>query len=253
MEKDDAQLIRRILSGDDTAFTALVEKYYRNVHALAWRKIGDFHHAEEITQDTFLQVYKKLSTLQNPAQFAGWLYVIVDRLCISWLRKQKPAPQSLEDTGTDIMGQLSYARYISEQHETEAVEHHYEMVKNLLEKLPEHERTVVKLHYLDEMAAKEIGELLNVPVKTVHSRLHRARKRLQAEGFPMTEENRQVLRQAAEELNLTIEKEIRAELQTQLGKSIPNTDILEQALEKMMSDIKEKILAQFRAQFGKDF
>ena len=253
MEKDDAQLIRRILSGDDTAFTALVEKYYRNVHALAWRKIGDFHHAEEITQDTFLQVYKKLSTLQNPDQFAGWLYVIVDRLCIGWLRKQKPAAQSLEDTGADIMGQLSYARYISEQHETEAVERHNEIVKNLLEKLPEHEHTVVKLHYLDEMTAKEIGEHLNVPVKTVHSRLHRARKRLQAEGFPMTEENRQVLRQAAEELNLTIEKEIRAELQTQLGKSIPNTDILEQALEKMMSDVKEKILAQFRAQFGKDF
>ncbi len=129
--------------------------------------------------------------------------------------------------------------------------------ENLLEKLPEHERTVVKLHYLDEMTAKEIGEHLNVPVKTVHSRLHRARKRLQAEGFPMTEEDREVLKQAAEELSLTIEKEIQAELQAQLGKSIPNTqmnrDILKQASEKMMDDIKEKILAQFRAQFGKDF
>ncbi len=257
MEKDDAQLIHRILAGDDTAFTTLVEKYYRNVHALAWRKIGDFHHAEEITQDTFLQVYKKLSTLKNRDQFAGWLYVIVDRLCIGWLRKQKPAAQSLEDTEADLVGKLSYTRYISEQHETEAVERHYEIVKNLLEKLPEHERTVVKLHYLDEMTAKEIGEHLNVPVKTVHSRLHRARKRLQAEGFPMTQEDREVLKQAAEELSLTIEKEIQAELQAQLGKSIPNTqmnrDILKQAAEKMMDDIKEKILAQFRAQFGKDF
>ena len=257
MEKDDAHLIHRILAGDDTAFTTLVEKYYRNVHALAWRKIGDFHHAEEITQDTFLQVYKKLSTLKNRDQFAGWLYVIVDRLCIGWLRKQKPAAQSLEDTEADLVGKLSYTRYISEQHETEAVERHYEIVKNLLEKLPEHERTVVKLHYLDEMTAKEIGEHLNVPVKTVHSRLHRARKRLQTEGFPMTEEDREVLKQAAEELSLTIEKEIQAELQAQLGKSIPNTqmnrDILKQASEKMMDDIKEKILAQFRAQFGKDF
>ena len=257
MEKDDAQLIRRILAGDDTAFTTLVEKYYRNVHALAWRKIGDFHHAEEITQDTFLQVYKKLSTLKNPDQFAGWLYVIVDRLCIGWLRKQKPATQSLEDTQVDIMGELSYTRYVSEQHETEVVERHHEIVKNLLEKLPEHERTVVKLHYLDEMTAKEIGQLLNVPVKTVHSRLHRARKRLQTEGLPMTQEDRQVLKQAAEELSITIEKEIQAELQAQLGKSIPNTqmnrDILKQAAEKMMDDIKEKILAQFRAEFGKEF
>ena len=96
MEKDDAPLVRRILSGDNTAFTTLVEKYYRSVHALAWRKINDFHHAEEITQDTFLQAYKKLSTLRNPDQFAGWLYVIADRLCIGWLRKQKPVMQSLE-------------------------------------------------------------------------------------------------------------------------------------------------------------
>ena len=260
MEKDDAQLIRRILSGDNTAFTTLVEKYYRSVHALAWRKINDFHHAEEITQDTFLQAYKKLSTLRNPDQFAGWLYVIADRLCIGWLRKQKPAMQSLEGTRTDIVEKLSYKNYISEQRETEASEHHYEIIKNLLEKLPEHERTVMVLHYLDEMTTKEISEFLSVPVKTVHSRLHRARKRLQGEAFPMTQEGEQELKQVqqvVEELSLTIEKEIHAELQGQLGKSIPDTqvgrDILKQAEEKLMEDIKAKILAELQAQFGEGF
>ena len=266
MEKDDVQLIRRILSGDDTAFSTLVEKYYRSVHALAWRKIGDFHHAEEIAQDTFLQAYKKLSTLRNPSQFASWLYVIADRLCIGWLRKQKPAMPSLEGTQTNIVERLSYTRHISEQRETEAIEHHDEMVKNLLEKLPEQERTVVTLYYLNEMTTKEIGAFLSVPVKTVHSRLHRARKRLQGEVFPMTQEGRQEINQSVEELSLkefvpkmlsTIEKKIHAELQAQLGKSIPDTqmgrDILKQALEKMMGDIKEKILAQLQAQFGKGF
>ena len=257
MEKDDVQLIRRILSGDDTAFTTLVEKYYRSVHALAWRKIGDFHHAEEITQDTFLQAYKKLSTLRNPDQFAGWLYVIADRLCIGWLRKQKPAMPSLEDRQTNIVERLSYTRYISEQRETEAIEHHDEIIKNLLEKLPEQERTVVTLYYLNEMTTKEIGEFLSVPVKTVHSRLHRARKRLQGEAFPMTQEGEQEVKQVVEELSLTIEKEIHAELQGQLGKSIPDTqigrDILKQVSEKMMADIKEKILAELQAQFGKGF
>ena len=71
MQRDDAQLIRSILAGNDEAFSTLVHKYKKGVHALAWRKIGDFHHAEEITQDTFLQAYKKLSTLNNPNQFAG--------------------------------------------------------------------------------------------------------------------------------------------------------------------------------------
>ena len=52
--EDDVQLIHEILSGDEAAFSRLIQKYQRSVHALAWRKIGDFHYAEEITQDTFL-------------------------------------------------------------------------------------------------------------------------------------------------------------------------------------------------------
>ena len=89
--KEDVQLIHDILSGNDDAFSTLVQKYQKSVHALAWRKISDFHHAEEITQDTFLQAYKKLSTLKNPRHFAGWLYVIANRLCINWLQRHKSA------------------------------------------------------------------------------------------------------------------------------------------------------------------
>ena len=179
MQRDDAQLIRSILSGNDEAFSTLVHKYKKGVHALAWRKIGDFHHAEEITQDTFLQVYKKLPTLKNPNQFAGWLYVIANRLCLNWMRKKKPAMQSLEGTSAADTDRFSYTHHVSEQRETEAAEHRSEIVKKLLAILPESERTVMTLYYLGEMPAKEIGKFLGVSVKTVHSRLHRARKRLQ--------------------------------------------------------------------------
>ena len=178
--EDDTQLIHEILSGDDTAFSRLIQKYQKSVHALAWRKIGDFHYAEEITQDTFLQVYKKLSTLENPSQFAGWLYVIANRHCIAWMRKQKPAIQSLEEIPVKETEKLDYERYISEQRETEAIEHRYEIVEKLLEKLPESERTVVTLYYLGEMTPKEIGNFLGVSVNTIASRLRRARERLQA-------------------------------------------------------------------------
>ena len=179
MERDDIQLIRSTLSGNDVAFSTLVQKYQKRVHALAWRKIGDFHHAEEITQDTFLQAYKKLSTLKNPNQFAGWLYVIANRLCLNWMRKKKPAMQSLEGTSAAEAERSSYTHYVSEHRETEASEHRSEIVRKLLARLPESERTVMTLYYLGEMPAKEIGKFLGVSVKTVHSRLHRARKRLQ--------------------------------------------------------------------------
>ena len=178
MVKDDVQLIRRILSGDDEAFGILIQKYRKGVHALAWRKIGDFHYAEEITQDVFLQAYKNLARLKNPNQFAGWLYVIVNRLCINWLQRHKPKAQSLEATSIKEIEEFSYTCYVSEQRETEALERRYAIVKKLLDKLPESERTVVTLYYLGEMTTKEIAKFLGVSVNTIKSRLRRARKRL---------------------------------------------------------------------------
>ena len=112
MLENDVQLIHRFLSGDDEAFSALVQRHQKSVHALAWRKVGDFHFAEEITQDVFLQVYKKLSTLKNPNQFVGWLYVIVNRLCINWLQRHRPPTQSLDNMPAEQIEEVSYTRYV---------------------------------------------------------------------------------------------------------------------------------------------
>lgn len=179
MLQDDVQLIRRTLSGDESAFGILVQKYQKSVHALIWRKIGDFHHAEEITQDTFLQAYKKLGTLKDPNHFSGWLYVIANRFSINWLRRYKPKMQSIEDIPIQEIEGSSYQHYMFNQRETEAAEELSETVKNLLKKLPESERTVVTLYYLGEMTAKEIGNFLGVSVNTIKSRLRRGRERLQ--------------------------------------------------------------------------
>lgn len=179
MIKNDVQLIHKTLSGDEAAFNTLVQKYQKGVHAFVWRKIGDFHFAEEITQDAFLQAYKKLETLRNPKQFSTWLYVIANRLCINWIRRKKTTMQSLESTGVDVVEKFSYAHYISEQRETEASEYRYEIVQNLLRRLPENERRVVTLYYFGEMRMREISEFLDVSVNTIKSQLRRARKRLQ--------------------------------------------------------------------------
>ena len=181
MVENDVQLIHRILSGDDEAFSVLVQKHQKSVHALVWRKIGDFHIAEEITQDTFLRVYKSLATLKDPNLFAGWLYVIANRLCINWREKNRAVMQSLENTPMEEIEASSYTHYLSAQREVEAADHRCEIVQRLLQKLPESERTVVTLYYLGEMTAKEIGKFLGVSVNTVKSRLRRARERLQAD------------------------------------------------------------------------
>ncbi len=178
MKNEDAELVNQFLAGDEEAFAALVKKHQKNIHALTWRKVGDFHIAEELTQDTFLKAYQKLGTLENPKQFAGWLYVIADRLCIAWHRKQKPPMESLETMSGDEVEASSYRHYEDEQREEASAEYRQGRVRSLLEKLPESERTVVTLHYLGEMTAKEISKFLGVSVNTIKSRLQRARNRL---------------------------------------------------------------------------
>ena len=187
MKNDDVQLIQRVLEGDDTAFSALVRKYQRSVHALAWRKIGDFHIAEDITQDTFLKAYQKLSTLKEPQSFASWLYVITTNHCKAWLRKNRSWAQSLEDTSSAQVEKATYSGYIIEENERVTEETQREVVKKLLAKLQESDRTVITLHYLGGMTYEEISNFLGVSEATIRNRLYRARRRLKKEE-PMIRE-----------------------------------------------------------------
>ena len=187
MNSSDRELIQRILSGDQEAFNTLVHRYQKRVHALAWRKTEDFHVAEEITQDTFLKAYRKLGTLKNPNLFAGWLYVIANRLCNTWFQKRGPKMQSLEAMPIAKVEELLYAKYMEEQREEKISEERINLVKRLLQKLPESERIVMTLHYLAGSSCQEISEFLGVSLNTVKSRLHRARKRLQKEDHMVRE------------------------------------------------------------------
>ena len=180
MRNNTAELIQRILEGDDAAFACLVSKYQKRVHALAWRKIGDFHIAEDITQETFLQVYRKLAKLKDPSQFPGWLYVIANRRCLAWLRKKRVQTQSLEEIDTAMTERSSYSRHVAAAQAESAAETKRELVKNLLAKLKESDRTILTLYYFGEMTYAEISEFLGVSVNTVATRIHRARERLKA-------------------------------------------------------------------------
>ena len=182
MKNDDAKWVERILAGDESAFTALVKKYEKQIHAFVWRRVKDYHVAEEITQDTFLKAYQKLGTLRDPNRFSGWLYMIATRRFLTWFDEKTIPMQSLDAMREGEIEALLYARYMMEQTEKLATDKQREVVGYLLEKLPARERTVVVLHYLSEMSCEEIGDFLEMSPNTVKSRLHRARKRLKKEA-----------------------------------------------------------------------
>lgn len=180
MQYSDGKLVQLTLEGDHDAFAALVEKYQSQIHAFAWRKIGDFHVAEDITQEVFLTVYQKLRTLTHPDRFVNWIYAIVNNLCVTWFRKQAAQPQleSMTLIAPEEFAALCYSDYLAQQHENVERESHHALIENLLGKLRESDRTVITLYYLAELSYEEISKLLGVPLNTIKSRLSRARQRL---------------------------------------------------------------------------
>ncbi len=178
MKNDDVALIQRILAGDENAFESLIRKYQKQVHMHALGKVGDFHIAEDITQETFLQVYQNLETLYDPIQFSKWLYAIVNNLCIAWHRKDRLQTQPLEETHISEIETEAYSRHVATEQAKTSAEAQRDLVKKLLAKLKDRDREVITLHYFEEMTSSEIGMYLGVSENTIKSRLHRARQQL---------------------------------------------------------------------------
>ena len=187
MKSGDVALIQRILNGDQNAFASLVRKYQQQIHTFAWRKTGDFQIAEDIAQETFLQVYQKLDTLEDPTQFTRWLHQIANRRCIAWLRKNRVQTEPLEETNISEIEAEAYSRYVATEHAKTTADAQRDLVEKLLAKLKESDRTVITLHYFEEMSSPEIGEFLGVSENTIKSRLRRARQQLKKYEFMIQE------------------------------------------------------------------
>ena len=181
MKNDDVGLIQRILSGDEYAFTALVQKHQKWVHSLAWQEIGDFHAAQEVTQDTFIHAFNSLPTLRDPKRFLGWLRVIAKRRCVEWIRKKPIAMPSIDAMPKSELERLFYVRYLEEEQTQASTDRLREVVEDLLQKLPKSERSVIVLHYFKGLTCEEVSARLDISLNTVKSRLYRARKRLEKE------------------------------------------------------------------------
>lgn len=237
MNSDDVALIQRIRTGDENAFATLIQKYQRQVHAHALRKIGDFQIAEDITQETFLRVYQKLRTLNNPAQFSTWLHAIVKHLCIAWFRKKRLQTQALQEIHISEIEGEAYSQYVAKEHAKATADVQRELVKNLLTKLKERDREVITLYYFEEMTAVEISNFLGVSENTIKSRLHRARQHLKQYAFMIHET-----------LDMTAERQYYSHSQlkgeTTMAAAIKNNAEVNarlEAMQRQITDLQEQI------------
>ncbi len=172
---DDAALIERSRRGETEAFESLMAKYANLVGSIAYNIIGDVHVASDITQDTFLKVYRNLGNLEDPRRFKGWLCSIVRTTCVDWLRKERVRPASLEKIAEDgVEPQGEFLGAVFKQTSTE-VEELREKVLHVVNSLPRIYQQIILLRHLRKMTYREMSDFLGLPIATIESRLYRAR------------------------------------------------------------------------------
>jgi RNA polymerase sigma-70 factor (ECF subfamily) len=174
---DDHSLVEACRAGQSEAFGALVQRYQERLYQTLLHLSGSAEDARDILQDTFLRAYEKLSQFQGDSSFYTWVYRIGVNLALSGHRRRRSRPslRRFDEHGADRCADATDdsadadPTYALERAEREQI------VEAALRSLgPEH-RAVVILKDFDGRRYEEIGAILNVPVGTVRSRLHRAR------------------------------------------------------------------------------
>ena len=172
--------IKQVKKGDQNAFAEIVDLYKDKIYQLCYRMLGNAHEAEDIAQEAFIRAFVNIHTYDMSKKFSTWLYRIATNLSIDRIRKKKPDYYlDAEVSGTNgltMYSQVSADGALPED-ELETMELQATIQQEIL-KLPDKYRTVIVLKYIDELSLKEIGDILDIPIGTVKTRIHRGREAL---------------------------------------------------------------------------
>jgi RNA polymerase sigma-70 factor (ECF subfamily) len=172
---DDAQLIDETLRGRSAAFGQLVEKYQDRLYNTIVHVVGSAEDALDVVQDAFVQAFLKLETFQRSSAFYTWLYRIAFNAAASQRRRKRPTlsvEQTRETSGQEpVDGQSGPSEHLEQLERSR-------QVQQAIAGLSKEHRAVVVLREIDGCCYETIAEILDLPVGTVRSRLHRARLQL---------------------------------------------------------------------------
>jgi RNA polymerase sigma-70 factor (ECF subfamily) len=182
VDNDDAALIERCRAGDVAAFEPLVEKYRQRVWRLAYNILRDREEAWDVAQEAFIRAYQALPSFRGQSAFYTWLYRIVMNVAADRARSRGAQGRAF---GTERVPEEDWERVLPDQNPGDeapdaaaARREARQKIVRALDTLPEHHRKIVMLSDLEGLSYREIADTLEIPMGTVMSRLHNARKRL---------------------------------------------------------------------------
>jgi len=171
-------LIDQLKNGDVKAMEPLMQLHQDYVYTLAVQMVKSSAVAEELTQDVFIKVFRKIDSYQEKSKFSTWLYTITYRTCLNYLEKKKIifnmseiSSKENDDDYSDFILKEEFVNTISQFEENEK----QQIIWTAIDTIPQPQGVVIALHYLQQFSVKEIADMMNVPQNTVKTHLFRGR------------------------------------------------------------------------------
>lgn len=165
-QTDDTALIEQIQRGDRSAFNLLVDRWQARIHRFAYRFFADVDEANEITQKTFIKVYQKVDTLNEPGKFSSWIYRVANNLCLDELKRAGRRKSSPVEAWVE---QAEGSQTPATKLETKELG---EVLQKAMLTLPDEQRVVIILKEYEGMKFREIAEILEESENTIKSRMY---------------------------------------------------------------------------------
>lgn len=168
---DDFSLLKMAREGTVEAFEVIYHRHYRRVYSLCLRMLNDASEAEDLTQDVFIQLYRKLDSFRGESAFSTWLYrLTVNQVLMHFRRRQVQREKTTED------GEMPVVPTNDSNGKTQIIEKI--ALQKAITKLPKGYRTIFMLHDVEGFEHEEIAKMLGLSVGTSKSQLHKARLKL---------------------------------------------------------------------------
>lgn len=188
----DLELVKRVQSGDKTAFDVLVRKYQHRIGAVIGRFVHDYAESQDIAQETFIRAYRALNGFRGDAQFYTWLYRIAVNTAKNHLVSMKRRPPTSDvDVDDAEHYEGAYRMHDSDTPEHELLrEEIARTVAEVVAALPEELRQAITLREMEGLSYEEISETMDCPIGTVRSRIFRAREAIDLRLRPLMDSER---------------------------------------------------------------
>ena len=171
---DEQILINKIIEGDTKAFSTLVNRYKDLVFTLVIRMLKHREEAEEVSQDTFIKVFKSLGKFKGDSKFSTWIYKVTYNTCLDRIKKNKRQIKeiAIDEFSEHEIKTIDNALTSLERKEQE------EKIQECLQLLPSQDSFLLTLYYFEDLSLEEISKIVDIEPNTIKVKIFRSRKKL---------------------------------------------------------------------------